>query len=482
MSNTDYEPSYHVQKVFITNTVVYSKYYPAPSISIAGDILIISDRDSRTTHYGIYEGNVLVGDAERINQEVTTFDLSTLSLSAGGHQIRVKSVTESGRESPFSNSVTYVVVPKIAPCTISLSGNTLVITANDSAGIATSFLLVYANHPGTTIATIPRSGATTTYALRSADLIAGTYGLAVIGTASGYDNSDPSNTIVYHVYDISVTAVYGTKSGIEKLDEGTTGTVTITPISGYKVPQTISDLPTGVSYSGGVLTFYAITDDVRLVVTCEENHIATPVITLSGSTISWSSISHSIRYDIYADGSLAGNTTSTSYDLSTLGLSVGSHTVYIKAIAASGYMDSANSNSVTWTKTQKLTTPNITISGNVVSWGAISNASSYMIVVDSEDNTDVTATSFDLSTLTLEDGSHTVQVYAKGVSPYLDSNLSNSITYTVLSKWSTPTITLSEAVVSTPIVSGVTKYKVYDNGTYIGYVDSDNVWHGEVSE
>lgn len=47
--------------------------------------------------------------------------------------------------------------------------------------------------------------------------------------------------------------------------------------------------------------------------------------------------------------------------------------------------------------------------------------------------------------------------------------------------WQTPVASLSEPVASTPMVEGVTKYKVYSNGTYIGYVDSNNVWHEEVS-
>lgn len=45
-------------------------------------------------------------------------------------------------------------------------------------------------------------------------------------------------------------------------------------------------------------------------------------------------------------------------------------------------------------------------------------------------------------------------------------------------RWPTPTIALNGDTVSTPLVEGVTKYKVYDNNTYIGYVDSDNIWHG----
>lgn len=49
-------------------------------------------------------------------------------------------------------------------------------------------------------------------------------------------------------------------------------------------------------------------------------------------------------------------------------------------------------------------------------------------------------------------------------------------------RWATPTITLQDSIVSTPYVDGVTKYKVYSNGSYIGYVDANNTWHGEVSE
>lgn len=48
-------------------------------------------------------------------------------------------------------------------------------------------------------------------------------------------------------------------------------------------------------------------------------------------------------------------------------------------------------------------------------------------------------------------------------------------------QWDTPTISLNGDILSTEIVEDVTKYKIYDNGVYIGYVDSDNVWHGEVS-
>ena len=49
-------------------------------------------------------------------------------------------------------------------------------------------------------------------------------------------------------------------------------------------------------------------------------------------------------------------------------------------------------------------------------------------------------------------------------------------------QWDTPTIQLNNNELSTPIVEGVTMYKVYSNGSYIGYIDANNTWHGEVSE
>lgn len=44
--------------------------------------------------------------------------------------------------------------------------------------------------------------------------------------------------------------------------------------------------------------------------------------------------------------------------------------------------------------------------------------------------------------------------------------------------WDTPTIELNGDVLSTDTVPGVTKYKLYDVGSYIGYEDEDNMWHG----
>lgn len=46
-------------------------------------------------------------------------------------------------------------------------------------------------------------------------------------------------------------------------------------------------------------------------------------------------------------------------------------------------------------------------------------------------------------------------------------------------RWATPTITKTDNEVTTPIVDGVTKYKVWSNGALMGYVDPQGVWHEE---
>ena len=95
-----------------------------------------------------------------------------------------------------------------------------------------------------------------------------------------------------------------------------------------------------------------------------------------------------------------------------------------------------------------------------------------------------TKVSVDLTTLpswsSLSDGTHNITIVAKAAG-YRDSEPSAAVSVTK-GTWTAPTIQLAGSVVSTPIVEGVTMYKVYSNGSYIGYVDSNNVWHGEVSE
>lgn len=161
-----------------------------------------------------------------------------------------------------------------------------------------------------------------------------------------------------------------------------------------------------------------------------------------------------------------------SFDLSTLDLDVGTHVITARA-NATGLAQSLDSNSVTFyvysvTKTLShcaITTGNISkLYQNTSATLTIAADTGYEL----PDNITVTGAT---SNWTKATGTLTL------------SNPTGNITVTVtavLNAWATPTITLSGSTVSTDIVEGVTKYKVYADGQYIGYVDPSNVWHEEV--
>ena len=122
-----------------------------------------------------------------------------------------------------------------------------------------------------------------------------------------------------------------------------------------------------------------------------------------------------------------------SVDLTTLSgwssLSDGSHNITIVA-KAEGYRDSEPSAAVSVTKYQQLTAPVISLSGNILTWSAVPNASSYKLYADNTDKGTVTS-GIDLTTLQLAVGTHSIQVMAVGSGYYTDSDKSNSVSYTV---------------------------------------------------
>ena len=70
---------------------------------------------------------------------------------------------------------------------------------------------------------------------------------------------------------------------------------------------------------------------------------------------------------------------------------------------------------------------------------------------------------FDLATLNLADGAHTVKVKAKA-GGYNDSEFSNTVTYIVQNKLATPTIAIDGNTLKITDVENAQKYKIYANG------------------
>ncbi len=111
-----------------------------------------------------------------------------------------------------------------------------------------------------------------------------------------------------------------------------------------------------------------------------------------------------------------------------------------------------------------LSAPVIELDGNVVSWEAVSGATSYTVYVN-DDGTSVTGTSYTL-TMT-EAGSYTIYVIANSTNAaYTDSVRSNTVTYTVEQTYPlpAPVIELDGNVVSWDAVEHAVSYTVTVNG------------------
>lgn len=123
---------------------------------------------------------------------------------------------------------------------------------------------------------------------------------------------------------------------------------------------------------------------------------------------------------------------------------------------------------------QQLPTPsNITLSGNTLSWSAVTNATSYKIKLVTTASTyykEVTSTSLDLSTWSdVAIGTNYLSVQALSTSEnWSASEFTSSVAYTKTQQLTTPTLTIaSGGGMSWTTIANATKYKVVarQNGT-----------------
>lgn len=156
-------------------------------------------------------------------------------------------------------------------------------------------------------------------------------------------------------------------------------------------------------------------------VTKEEPQLDSITLTLNGELITWNNIVNADIYEIYLNEELVpfADTTETSYliDPVALGLSYGEHTFTVVARAV-GYQDSEDSVVYEYIdeSAQQLDAPtNVELSGDIVSWSAVINASGYRVIINEQNNNlDDETLDFDLSTLDLPNGTYSVQVMALG--------------------------------------------------------------------
>jgi len=78
---------------------------------------------------------------------------------------------------------------------------------------------------------------------------------------------------------------------------------------------------------------------------------------------------------------------------------------------------------------EQLNAPAITLTGNVVSWTAVQNASGYIVTVNGTASGVITSTSYSISDTNV--GDYNISVVAVGAGSYTNSGSSNSLTYTI---------------------------------------------------
>ena len=156
----------------------------APTISLDGELLTITDNSNKAESFGIYVNGVLAKTIED-----NSFDVSQINFTESINEITVKSIARGYNSSNFSNSVYYNIAKATAP-TISIDGTMLTIV--DESNTATAFIIYVNGINETTISE-------TEYDLSRIALENGTYSITVKATAPNLGTSDFSNEVSYIV-------------------------------------------------------------------------------------------------------------------------------------------------------------------------------------------------------------------------------------------------------------------------------------------
>lgn len=209
---------------------------------------------------------------------------------------------------------------------------------------------------------------------------------------------------------------------------------------------------------------YMIDSPDSIMISYAPPQLFTPVISIEDNNLYISNGGAATFFTIFVNGEAAGTVANadvepTVFDLMTLGLTPGQYTITVVA-EAYGYLNSAASDPVTYIMvTPTLTTPVIQFNEGVLSINDESGkAASFDILVNGQIVQSVTAenTTFDLSTLGLPMGNYKVTVKAKA-NGYIDSEVSNEITYTVLPRVYSITTALSGCSASSDNVTEISE-------------------------
>ena len=162
--------------------------------------------------------------------------------------------------------------------------------------------------------------------------------------------------------------------------EGTSYTITVTQAGEYTytVYAVSNDAAYSKSQSSHAVTYTVVPQQA------ETTPLYAPVISIVGNVISWNAVPHADKYEVYQGDSKVAEVTVTSYTVNITASGVYNFTVYALSDDAA-YSPSEASNAVTYTVAQQpqgptaLDTPVLSLTGNILSWDKVQNASQYEV-------------------------------------------------------------------------------------------------------
>lgn len=192
--------------------------------------------------------------------------------------------------------------------------------------------------------------------------------------------------------------------------------------------------------------------------------LAKPELILSENTVTWNAVTNATGYDVFVNGVSKGVQSTTSYTIAET--AVGSYEVEVVAKSTNSlYIESDKSTKVTYTiDPTKLATPVLTLTGNVVSWDEVANATGYEVFVNDTSKGEQTTLSYTITDTAIGDYAVTVKALNPDTA-YAASDVSTAVTYTIAPiSLDAPALTLTNNVVSWDAISNATGYDVYVNG------------------
>ncbi|MBW4258583.1 fibronectin type III domain-containing protein [Methanobacterium sp. YSL] len=145
---------------------------------------------------------------------------------------------------------------------------------------------------------------------------------------------------------------------------------------------------------------------------CESSTLGKPDnLKIVENTLTWDAVKDAESYVVIINNQ-EYTVTATTFDLSSLNLSSGNYNVYV--VAKKGTTLSLPSTSISYTATGgslMLSAPIIQLTGHMLSWQPVTNATGYQVIVNGQSHP-TTETTFDLSTLNLAAGSYSITVKA----------------------------------------------------------------------